>query len=95
MKKLLYGLFCSLVMLAGCSAKEEPEVQGQTQEEDAVQENTVETEADAFEPTEPEYYEIEGVDRELSDVEKDLLRKPGIFSGENYNEEKVNEAIDQ
>ncbi|MEV9641463.1 VWA domain-containing protein [Mammaliicoccus sciuri] len=95
MKKLLYGLFCSLVMLAGCSAKEEPKAQGQTQEEDEVQEKTVETEADAFEPTEPEYYEMEGVDRGLSDVEKDLLRKPGIYSGENYDEEKVNEAIDQ
>ncbi|WP_153731794.1 vWA domain-containing protein [Sporosarcina obsidiansis] len=95
MKKLLYVLFCLLVMLAGCSSKEEPKVQEQTQKEDEVQEKTVETEADAFEPTEPEYYEIEGVDRELSDVEKDLLRKPGIFSGENYDEEKVNEAINQ
>ncbi|WP_342536152.1 VWA domain-containing protein [Sporosarcina sp. FSL K6-3508] len=95
MKKLLYGLFCSLVMLTGCSVKEEPKVQGQTQEEGEVQEKTVETEADAFEPIEPEYYEIEGVDRELSDVEKDLLRKPGIYSGENYDGEKVNEAIDQ
>lgn len=99
MKKLLYGLFCSFAVLAGCSAKEEPQVQAdsqeQTQKKDEVQSQTVETDADDFELTEPEYYEIEGVDRPLTDTEKDLLRKPGIYSGENYDEEKVNEAMDQ
>ncbi|MFS0576153.1 VWA domain-containing protein [Sporosarcina sp. 179-K 3D1 HS] len=91
MKKLLYGLLCTLIVLAGCTAKEETQVQAQaeTKTEPAEQEST------GFELAEPEYYEIEGVDRELTDVEKALLRKPGIYSGDNYDEEKVKDAIDE
>lgn len=91
MNKLLYGLICSLVVLAGCAAKEDAPVQA----DDLAQAETAEAEENTFEPAEPEYYEVEGIDRELTDLEQALLRKPGIYGGDNYDEEKVKEAIDQ
>ncbi|WJY27553.1 VWA domain-containing protein [Sporosarcina trichiuri] len=102
MKKVIWLLFCSFVVLAGCSAKEETpksaEAQTTAEKEPAKpteQEESSETADSGFEPAVPEYYELEGVGRELTSVEKELLRKPGIYAGDRYDEQKVQEALRQ
>ncbi|VEF47251.1 Uncharacterised protein [Bacillus freudenreichii] len=31
----------------------------------------------------------------MTEIEKEMLREPGIYSGDQYDEDKVNEALDQ
>ena len=88
MKKLLYGLFCTLIVLTGCTAKEETQVQAGDQAQTETKTESAEQESTGFEPAELEYYEVAGVDRGLTDVEKALLRKPGIYGGDNYDKKK-------
>ena len=42
-----------------------------------------------------EYYEIKNPARELTEIEKVMLRKPGEFSGDYYDEQKVNEKLEK
>jgi len=101
-KKLIGLLLCSLIVLVGCSAKEEAPISAEAQTKaekkpakPTEQEDSSETGESGYEPAVAEYYEMEGVDRELTDVEKELLRKPGIYAGEQYDEQKVQEALRQ
>lgn len=71
MKKLLYGLICTLILLAGCTAKEETQVQAENQAQTETK-TAAEQESNEFELAKPEYYEVAGVDRELTDVEKNF-----------------------
>ena len=51
--------------------------------------------ANEYKPKEVKYFDIKMPDRELSEMEKELLRYPGKYSGDQYDEEKVKEALDQ
>lgn len=96
MKKILTAFFLSLLILVGCSSKEE---NTETTVEAQSEEPTPTTEIEEVEESiskEVQYYEIQlPPDRELTELEKELLRYPGIYSGDNYNEDKVNEVLDQ
>ncbi|KYD09980.1 vWA domain-containing protein [Heyndrickxia sporothermodurans] len=96
MKKLLYVfLFLSLI-LAACSKDTS---QPANVEKDKKQSTEVKKEEEKSESEytakEVKYYDIEMPKRDLSDIEKELLRYPGKYSGDQYDEEKVKEALDQ
>lgn len=92
----MFSLFIVLLtMLMACSeekATSAPKVSensdGKAQEEEPV-------EIKEFKEKEIEYYEVEEIGRVLTDFEKELLRKPGEFSADNYDEMKVNERLDE
>lgn len=84
----------ALYFLAACSNdkanSESPKKEEPKEEEKVVEETPV------YEEKQVEYYEIENTSgRELTDLEKKLLRKPGEFSADNYDEQKVKERLDQ
>ncbi|MBS4193310.1 VWA domain-containing protein [Bacillus sp. FJAT-49705] len=91
MKKLLYGIIMLSILLTACSEKDNQSVKSQTTEPKQVEKET----EDKYVSKEVKYYEIENPGRELMDIEKELLRYPGIYSGDQYDEEKVKEALDQ
>ncbi|WP_164668251.1 vWA domain-containing protein [Virgibacillus doumboii] len=82
-----------LVMLAACSG-EEKQSSDAAEKEKQPEKETVEEE-ETFTPSEFEYYELEETARPLTELEKELLRKPGKYSGDNYDEEAVQAAIDK
>ncbi|WP_449537924.1 VWA domain-containing protein [Ferdinandcohnia sp. Marseille-Q9671] len=97
MKRFVFSLVMLLVLLSACSSDEGKKSVQADPEETKVEESeteVAETE-ESYTPKEAAYYEIEGLDRELTELEQEMLRKPGVFSGENYEEAKVNEALDQ
>lgn len=91
----MVGLFITL-LLVSCSnnnekstAKEvKPKKESEVKKEEVVEKET-------YKPKEIEYYELENTARELTEYEKGLLRKPGVYSGDSYSEKKVNEEIDK
>lgn len=95
MKKFWWSLFILGILLGGCSSseKEKPKMtssEEQTEDNDAA----AESEKD-YKPKEVKYYQIEAPGRELTDLEQEMLRYPGIYSGDQYDEAKVNGALDQ
>lgn len=88
MKRLLMGVAILVILLSACSSDEVQPAQTDAEPKKTEKENS-------YTPKEVSYYEIKEIDRELTDIEKEMLRHPGIFSGEQYDEEKVKEALDQ
>lgn len=101
MKKFWIGLCFAIIFLGGCGSDEKNEKkpvssEKQTEKIDEVEEAEQVTQpAEEYTSKEVKYYEIKDPGRELTDLEKELLRHPGIFSGEQYDETKVNEVLDQ
>lgn len=91
MKKLGLGLLVSALLIGGCSSGKE---ESNSQEAPKATETANEAE-DKYIPKDVKYYEIESPGRELSDLENEMLRYPGEYSGDQYDEAKVNEALDQ
>jgi len=86
-----------ILLLSACSSKAEPNSESKAPEavqatKQAEEEQKSETE---YTPKETKYFEIENPGRELTEQEKELLRYPGIYSGDQYDEAKVNEALDE
>jgi len=94
MKKLFIGLMVMGVLLAGCSSSESEPAQADPVPVESKQMEQ-KTETPSYTSKEAKFYEIENLDRELTEIEKEMLRYPGIFSGENYDEAKVKETLDQ
>lgn len=94
MKKIGAGLIVLALLLAGCSSGEESKSPVTAQEAPEKAEAVKETKEE-YVPKDVKYYEIENPGRELSELEKELLRYPGEYSGDLYDEAKVNEALDQ
>ncbi|MEK3888005.1 vWA domain-containing protein [Bacillus sp. FSL K6-3431] len=94
MKKLLYGIVILTFLLTACSSKEELPAKSKSVDADIKQTEHEEAEVE-YTPKEVKFYEIENAGREFTDIEKQLLRYPGIYSGDQYDEEKVNEALEQ
>lgn len=100
MRSILYASLLSLLLLTACSAKENPEVtndNGAGEEEQQVE--TVEAaENEEIEEDngrlEDDFYEIDAP-RALTEVEQEMLRKPGIYSGEHYDKNRVIDYLDQ
>lgn len=91
MKKFIFTIFF-IFLLVGCSSKEE---NTESTVEAETELPTPEIEEESI-PKEVKYYEIQlPPERELTELEKELLRYPGIYSGDNYDEDKVNEALDR
>lgn len=92
MKRLLLIFFVMTLILVACSTDKNTSNQIKPNEnEETTEENKVE-----YKPKKVKYYEIDLPEgKELSEIEKELLRKPGIYSGNQYNEEKVKRELDQ
>ncbi len=87
------------LVLSACSKDESQQAKAEPEEPKSEETTNVEKDEEpkeeAYTPKEVPYYEIEGVDRELTELEQEMLRHPGIFSGDNYDEAKVHEALEQ
>ncbi|MFS0862119.1 VWA domain-containing protein [Fredinandcohnia sp. 179-A 10B2 NHS] len=90
MKRLFISLVILIMMLSACSSKEESQP-AQVKPEEPEQEEIKET----YTAKEAKYFEIKDIGRELTDIEKEMLRQPGIFSGNQYDEGKVKEVLDE
>ncbi|WP_409294660.1 hypothetical protein V1498_15930 [Peribacillus sp. SCS-26] len=89
-RKTLLPVFL-LFLLAACQQEESKQPK---KEEKKASKQEVIASAD-HEPMEAEYYELPDTARPLTEQEKKLLRKPGIFSGDKYEEAKVNTELDK
>jgi Ca-activated chloride channel homolog len=93
------GLVMLALVLSACSKDESQPAQAEPEEpkteETTKGEKDEKPKEEAYTPKEVPYYEIEGVERELTELEQEMLRHPGILSGDNYDEAKVQEALDQ
>ncbi|MGN8647805.1 VWA domain-containing protein [Gracilibacillus sp. HCP3S3_G5_1] len=95
MKKLLILiLFFSFSVIAACSSKKQMDPVDTSELETDTSETEVEEDT-SFEPSKFEYYDIGETARSLSELEQELLRKPGPYSGDNYDEQAVQTAIDK
>lgn len=83
-------IFLTLTTLSACSENTSSE----KEPEHAEKEETKETRQE-YQEKKVSYYKLENPARGLTAIEKELLRKPGKFSGDNYDEEKVNEELDK
>ncbi|MFH5779787.1 VWA domain-containing protein [Heyndrickxia oleronia] len=95
MKKLFYGMMLLTLLLVACSkdvSQQQEAEKGKKQPAEPKQEEKL---ANEYKPKEVKYFDIKMPDRELSEMEKELLRYPGKYSGDQYDEEKVKEALDQ
>lgn len=81
-KKVLLLLLFSVVCAASSAEKNEPEEAAQA------------TQEPVYEKKEIEYYEPAQLSRPLTEQEIKLLRKPGLYSGEKYDEALVNKQLD-
>lgn len=91
MRKLLLVLSILTLVLVACSSNKDISKQTEKKNEETNNENSTE-----YQPKEVKYYEIElPKGRELSELEKEFLRYPGIYSGDQYNEEKVKKELDK
>jgi len=101
LKKLLLSLAMLALLLSACSkdesqpAKAEPEGPKTEEAKTTKAERDEEPTEEVYTPREVAYYEVEGVERELTELEQEMLRHPGVFSGDKYDEAKVQEALDQ
>ncbi|WP_077619753.1 VWA domain-containing protein [Bacillus sinesaloumensis] len=99
MKKFLISVGLLTLLLTACSNDDSKPAQAEPEEpksEETKQEETQNEETkESYTPREVSYYELDGVDFELTELEQEMLRHPGIFSGDNYDEAKVQEALDQ
>ncbi|SER27783.1 Ca-activated chloride channel family protein [Gracilibacillus ureilyticus] len=97
MKKVLIFLVFGLVLLTACSAQQEGGAASneETNDETEVENEDAESNKEAFSESEFSYYELEEMARPLTELEQELLRKPGKYSGDNYEEEAVKQEIDK
>lgn len=97
LKKLIMSLVLFAFVLSACSKDESQSAQVESEEPKSKGTEQVEVEetTETYTPREATYYELEGIDRELTDLEQEMLRHPGIFSGDNYDPAKVEEALDK
>lgn len=99
MKKLLMSLVMLGLVLSACSKDESQPAKAEPEEPESEETTKVESEEEpkeeTYTPREVSYYEIEDVNRELTELEQEMLRHPGVFSGDNYDKAKVQEALDQ
>lgn len=91
MKKIHFLGIIVFFFLAACTEKE---VKQEPTDQDVIEIETPK-ETDAYSPTVARYYELENPGRVLTEMEQELLRYPGEFSGDAYDEAKVNEVLDQ
>ncbi|MCA1055454.1 VWA domain-containing protein [Rossellomorea aquimaris] len=89
MKQLMIAI--AVILLAGCGAGES----GKKEESSKAAVEKTEKKEEGYQEKKVEYVELDSIDRELTDTEKELLRKPGKFSGDNYDEEKVQAELDK
>lgn len=94
MKKFWCGMFIIGILLVGCSSSEKNKKMASSEEQTEGNGTAIQSEED-YKPKEVKYYEIEDPGHELTDLEKEMLRYPGIYSGDQYDEEKVNKELDQ
>ncbi|TFJ91283.1 VWA domain-containing protein [Lentibacillus salicampi] len=99
MRKLFISMIAFMVfILTACTSDDDQDSEAAAEEPQSEEETTEEEvaeEEETFTPSEFEYYELEETARPLTDLEQELLRKPGPYSGENYNEEEVQEEVDK
>lgn len=85
-KNVLLLLLLSIVCTACSDEKTEPVKK--------PQETAVATKEPIYEKKEIEYYETDQLSRPLTEEEKKFFRKPGLYSGEKYDEALVNKQLD-
>ncbi|RST70987.1 VWA domain-containing protein [Siminovitchia acidinfaciens] len=91
-KRFLFIILASSLIAGGCGktqeAKKEPEPE-KSVEADAAKE----PQKEAWWEREHEVYEPADLPRELTEDEKDLMKKPGEFSGDQYDEQAAIEKL--
>lgn len=95
MRKLGLGLLVSAILIGGCSSDKKESKSPSNPQEATEAIKTANEAKDKYVPKDVKYYEIESPGRELSDLEHEMLRYPGEYSGDHYDEAKVNDALDQ
>ncbi len=93
MKRLLLTILVAGVIVGGCGKAEKTKKESepdQAVKDDATEETEVK---DAWWEKEPEFYESTDLPREMTEDEKNLMRKPGEFSGEQYDEQAAIEKL--
>lgn len=85
-------VFLLLLILSACS-EEAADGEAKSEQEKRTEENIEEVQE--YQEKKVEYYEIKNPARELTEIEKVMLRKPGEFSGDYYDEQKVNEKLEK
>src|SRR5690606_25394272 len=104
LKKLLYSILLMMLLLTACSSKDKEKTMPEAETTEQVdaeaaegnpQESEPEVSETAYEPKEIKYYDVKHPERELTELEQDMLRYPGIYSGDHYDEQKVQEALDE
>lgn len=97
MKKLLFVIVMLSLLLFACSSKDSKTVKSQSLEPklEKQEDKKEKDEVVEYSLKEAKFYEIENLSRELTAVEKELLRYPGKFAGDDYDEAMVNAALDQ
>ncbi|MBD8005610.1 VWA domain-containing protein [Bacillus norwichensis] len=93
MKRLLLTILAAGVIVGGCGKAEKTKKESepdQAVKDDATEETEVK---DAWWEKEPEFYESTDLPREMTEDEKNLMRKPGEFSGEQYDEQAAIEKL--
>lgn len=94
MKKILIFSLIAF-FLVGCKDNEESSAEPKNEEALEKTEEVEEESVETWTAKEAEYYDLVNPSRELTETEKLMLRKPGIFSGENYDEMKLKEELDK
>ncbi len=105
MKRILFVILAAGVIVAGCGKTQETETKKEPEPDQSVEakatkatKETKETKEDTWWEKEPEVYEAADLPREMTEDEKGLMRKPGEFSGDKYDEtaaiEKLKELPD-
>ncbi|KSU59973.1 hypothetical protein AS034_18260 [[Bacillus] enclensis] len=90
MKKLM--IVIAVIFLAGCGAGESEK----KEESSKASAEKTEKKEEGYQEKKVEYVELgSAAGRELTDTEKELLRKPGKFSGDKYDEKKVQAELDK
>ena len=111
MKYLLPLIICLSLFVSACSNEKNKNVEAEEDQTEAVDEaeetkqednNKLETDnqeddnsIEAWWQAEPEYYELEDFDGELSETEQQLMRKPGLLSGDAYDLEEAKKKLDE
>ncbi|KAB8137518.1 VWA domain-containing protein, partial [Gracilibacillus oryzae] len=93
MRKFFILIIAVILMLtAACSTREEDSVSSNQDTNEQVEEKD---QTEEYIESQFSYYELENAKRPLTELEKELLRKPGEYGGDNYDEMAVQEEIDQ
>lgn len=94
LKKLMTLICSAAIILAGCGSEDKKET-GEKADASPKQEVKKEEPTEQWWNEEPEYYKKPDTGRELTEIENQLMRKPGPLSGDQYDVQKAKKKLDE